>query len=274
MGNTTVKPKLTSYVSVFTLRLGPISTTGKLVSVTLSDKAAGKPTYNYIAPGGKAVNRVFQDTDGKVWKEAELSKGIVTDVSTVAVDSVAIAAAKESLLPQNVLNVTVHDAVEVDRGLFPSDHNAYVLYPDGDDPANAKWHDFIVGTLTDNKCEKTLVGMCNLRGNEGLFRVTTWRGRLVIQRQKFPTDLNDHEIAGKPSVTKAEVSKGISMLDKLAAPFNPESYRNTIAERQIKLIEAAQAGDTGASALTTAAVKPKKTKDTVDVLAALESLGF
>jgi non-homologous end joining protein Ku len=130
-----------------------------------------------------------------------------------------------------------------------------------------------VGVLTDKKNDKTLVGLCNLKGNEGLFRVTVWRGHLVIQRQCFPETINDHEVAPKADLTKAEVSKGLEMLDKLVSPFDAESYRNTIVDRQRKLIEATANGDAPVIE-EVKATKVKKTTETVDVLAALESMGF
>lgn len=270
---TTVKPKMKSYVSTFVLRLGPISTTGRLVSVTLPKDT--KNSFKLATPDGLPVEQRYIDPNGKLYEPSQLVRSVTNDEGEViTVDQAGIEAAKESLLPPNVLTATVHDACTVDQQLFPSDHNAYVLEPDTTDPANTKWHDFIVGVLSNDKCEKTLIGMCNLRNSEALFRVSVWRGHLVIQRQKFPSEIHDHDLIEKHDVSKAEIQKGLAMLDKLAQPFDAEAYRNTIAERQQALIEASKKGDVKATEAITAPVKVKKAKDKVDVLSALEAMGF
>lgn len=272
MAKTTVKKKMKAYVNDFVLRLGPIATNGRLVSVTLPKSSKDK--FKYATPDGKPVQQRYIDDEGNIYEIADLVKSVDNDGALVVVDQAGIEAAKESLLPPNVLNVTVHDSAVVDQQLFPSDHNAYVLEPDESDPANKKWHDFIVGVLSDKKCNKTLVGMCNLRNSEGLFRVTVWRGHLVIQRQKFPAEINDHEVVTEHDVTKAEVTKGLAMLDKLVQPFEAEAYRDTIRERQRALVEAAKKGDTKAVEAVTSQVTKSKKAETVDILSALDSMGF
>jgi hypothetical protein len=102
---TVIKQKMTTYVGGFVLRLGPISTTGKLVSVTVS-KSKSAPSFKLTTPDGLPVEQMYRDPNGKLYLPGELCKAATTDEGAVIVDKAGLDAAKASLLPQNVLSAT------------------------------------------------------------------------------------------------------------------------------------------------------------------------
>lgn len=258
--------KMKAYVSSFVLRLGPISTAGRLVQIQVP-KTKTSVSYHWATPEGKAVKQVYVDDDGNAYTTKELVKSLDSDEGIVVVDAEAIAESKKSDLAPNEIELTVHTAEEVERQLFPSDSNAYVFQPDTASPANKKWHDFIAASLDSSR--SALVGMCNLKNYEGLYRVTLWRGQLVLQKQLFPAEINEHEVVKVPA-TSDEISRGLAVLEKLTQPFDAGEYRNTVFEKQKALADAAVPSASGTTAIKVVA---KQAKD-LDILAALDAMDF
>lgn len=258
------KPR--AYVSNFTMHFGPATTTGRLLPIRLPDSA---PKLHYCTPEGQPVKQCYIDADGKTYFTDELGRatmdedGILHPVNTEAVE-----AAKTSDLPLNILNLTAHNADEIERFMFPSNNNAYIFEPVIknssnkiiDDPVNVQWHDFLNVLVRDSDAE--FVGMCNLRNFEGLFRLSHYQGYIVIQKMLYPENLNQYEPI-RPELDATVREKALNVVRAMVQPFDPENYQNAVARR---LTEAA-------SEDFDPATLPERSNDaaTIDMASALDS---
>ena len=234
--------------SDFTIRLGSATTNGRLIPIRKSRGELYGPEAKLCTPTLGPVSQVYRDNDGNIWNKEDLERGFQQkDGSFIPINADELTQAKESPLPKNVLNLTAHPIEDVERWLFPSDNNAYVFdtmkkekkgTPVKEDPVNTQWHDFILTILTDGNV--ALIGQCNFQGNEGLFRLLNYQGNLAIQRQLYPAELNQYD-ARTPSLSAAVKKKALSVAKNITQEFDPESYRNTAAER----IAAVESGDFG-----------------------------
>ncbi len=115
-----------NYVSNFTIHLGPVSTTGKLIAVRLpkAKSTYSKPQLKYVSPNGNPVEQRYRDmSTGEIFEVAALSKASIdtdTGAATV-VDEELLKEANTSQLPKDVMNVTVHRIKEVEDSIFPAD---------------------------------------------------------------------------------------------------------------------------------------------------------
>jgi non-homologous end joining protein Ku len=176
---------------------------------------------------------------------------------------------KESIktdLPVNVADLTVHETAEVDEFLFPSDQNAYVFYPDTNDPANVGWYQFLLSAARD--CGKTLLTTANVRNNEGLYRIVVWRGRIVLQRMLYPEALNDHDVQDV-KLPKTLQQKVKTKIEAMVAEFDPEAYVDAVEVRKQELAKAAADGN-----IETAVVAKKTKVEDFDLAAALDNFEF
>lgn len=229
MPKNVTKPKIRTHVSQFTLRLDILTLSGRLSGVRKSKTEIEVETH-FVTPNGNRVNRVWRDVATlEIFEEHELDRGVWSDDTGDAtiVDADALKAVKKSDLLPNLLTMTVHDAVDVERYLFPSDNNAYLFEPDA---LSEQFNDLFVAALVQNP-DKALLGMCNLRGHEGLYRVNVWRGHLIVQRQLYTTDINDHDIAAAPGLDPAIVTRFADIIESRTEVFDPERYRNVQVER-------------------------------------------
>lgn len=232
-------PKLTKYVSTMTIRFGPMAFSGSLTGVRKSkSKESG---FKMVTPDGKPVQQVYvpQGADLKanpdLFLKEDLEFGIVTDEAVTVVSSENVAAAKQSVFPKNVLTCTVHEAAEVEDQLFPSDNNGYVFTPDASDKTNLEYYK-LVFDLLDMNPGKALVGICNLKNNEGLYRVTIWHNRLTLQRMLYPEDINEYEDDGvEIGFTGAMLKKGAELLDTMTKPFDADTYQNAVKANVVAL---------------------------------------
>ena len=240
--------KITKYVSDLTLRLGPITTTGGLTGVRMSAKKASKPQFKSVSPEGQPVKQVYQDDSGNIFQKAELGKAIETketpdaEPTLVQVDVQAIEEAKASSLPKNVVNLTVHPAAQVDRELYPSEANGYVFTPDDNDPVDLAWYQLLVRLVSDKS--NAYLSVARVRGNdEGLFRLSTWNNRLVLQRVLYPHEVNEYEELPTINVDSATFEKAEAMVTKLVQPFDPDEYSNNVTERLAAMGQAFVTGE-------------------------------
>jgi non-homologous end joining protein Ku len=252
--------KMKAYVSDMTLRIGPITTNGKLISAyaTDSEKAA---SFKFCTPDGEAVKQKYVAEDGSVWNKSDLAFYQESDDGNISIFSQEqVNAAKASTLPKNVMNLTVHNADDVAGQLYPNKAAvSYVFYPHTNDPANVQWYDLLVNLL--ERDEKALVGFCNLQNYEGLFRLIVWRGRIILQKQTYPNELNPHEDY-ENAAPKEAVKKAISLLEKLTAPFDQDTYQNNVKAKLANL----QSSDTNDHSTIV-----KSVTDSFDILSALEN---
>lgn len=257
------KKKLKSYVGKFTIRLGPIQTTGKLVSLYTSKSKNDQTSFKMYSPDGDKVWQAY--TDGSAsYKQSELKYGTVNENGEfVLLTKDQLDVIKASKLPKNVMNLTVHDADEIGETLAPvKSGGAYVFYPDEDDPANVQWAALLTRLLNDRN--KALVGYVNLQNYEGLFRLVVWRGRIVVQKQAYPEDINPHEEYELPEVDDGAVEKASVLLDKLTAPFDAANYTDNI-KAKVKDVTDAMIED------GEAVVQESPVTDSFDILSALDN---
>jgi non-homologous end joining protein Ku len=238
--------KITKWVSDLTLRIGPIQTTGALTGVRKSKQKAKKPSFRYVTPEGKAVQQRYVDDEDTQYTVDQLGKAtVVTDdegnETLVPVAAEAIAKAKESSLPKNIVNLTVHPAAQVNRELYQSEANGYVFTPNEDDPANVAWHDLLIRLVADKS--NAYISKANVRGNEGLYRLTTWNGRLVLQRVLYPAEVNEYADVDLNPVASETVEKFEQWVTTQTVPFDPNEYEDNVAANLAAMQEAFASGD-------------------------------
>lgn len=237
------------YVSKFTIHLGNATATGCLLPIRAT---VSKPKFKMVSPDGNPVSQRYLDVvNGNLYEPSECHRGIEDDDGAVKlVDNDVLAETKKSALAKDVMNVTVHPLEDVETQLFPSDNNAYIFQPDAADPVNKGWADFITAAVGSSKL--AFLGTINLRGHEGLFRLSVWRGHLVVQKQLYPADLNPHEQAER-TLTQALTKKAVTVAEAMVQPFDPDSYRSDVEARVDALAAEVLAGNGPVAA------KPAKT---------------
>jgi hypothetical protein len=190
-----------------------------------------------MTPEGLPVNIVYRDANEKIWTKPELGRGKEDeDGNLIPVDLTAVEEAKKSALVANVIDLNVHPREDVDDFLFPDKSNAYVFLPVIrnssnkviDDPVNDKWYEVLNNLVRDPKL--AFIGRCNLSGHEGMFRLSIYRGHVVLQKQLFPEEVNEFEVIS-PKISRVEKAKVAKLAEALVKPFNPEDYPNEITQR-------------------------------------------
>lgn len=258
--------KFKAYVSEFTFRLGPIQTTGKLIGIRAPQPKAEKTNIVTCTPDGKGVKQVYVDKDnttGTQYTMGELSRAVLNeDGSLTMVSKDAIAEAKIGDVPENTIAVTVHPAAQIDASLFPSDDNAYVFDPADKDPVNTQWYSLLHAAVKDNP-DKAFIGSANVRKNEGLYRLTIWRDRLVLQRMLYPEEVNSHQPLDIEPIDESISAKFATQLEKLTTDFNASDYRDTVKERVAAVAKAFTDG--------TDITVVKSKKATFDIMDALDA---
>lgn len=237
---------LKSYVNNFTLRIGSISTIGRLVAVEQSVPVKAKTKF--VTPDGKSVKKVYVAEDDllnatpTVFQEGQLEKAVLNDEGeNVLVGKENLAAVKTSQLPKNVLNLTVHDANDVDSQLVSGKNAVYVFLPDEKDPANVQWGELLIEIVRQSG--QAFIGMCNLNNHEGLFRVGLWRGQLTIQKQLYPEQVKPIPAKEGTSVKTSTVEKAVGVITQHVAPFDVDTYRDLQSAAVKELTDAAIGGN-------------------------------
>jgi len=240
-----VKPKMRTRVSEFTISLGPLQWVGSLIGVCSDSK---KPRFTFISPNGNAViQQYYCEEEKKHYLPNELHKQIVQGEEETNLSQEEIKIIKASDRPNNVLALSVHPAADIDRILYPADAKAYVFSPNVKVPELRRIFNAMVKILEEGNV--ALLGVCNLAGNEGLFRLTVWRGNLVLQKQTYPEDIKEHDVVEIVAVDEADetwsdnhvLTKDIEavriMLTKQVADFDVNSYNDAISAKVYKALE-------------------------------------
>lgn len=169
-------------MSKFTIRLGPDARDRTTHLTTQAGSEAEEVSVRAVHSERRSCSRGMQrERSDRALHQRRTPTGGGPDGTLVPVEAEKITETKKSELAKDVINLTVHDADVVNDSLFPADTNAYVFEPDFSDPVNIQWHSLITALLAEHP-EFAYVGICNLRNNEGLFRIVLWRDRLVVQR--------------------------------------------------------------------------------------------
>jgi non-homologous end joining protein Ku len=260
---TTANPELKKWISFFTVRLDALTFFGSVIPIGKEDK--NKPKFHLVTPDGKPVSRAYIDEKNNIFNEDDLIRTSVDEEGEgVLLTKEELEEARASELPKNVINLTVHDAAEVNTILYPAD-NGYVFMPNTDDPRNKELNDLVAAALQADP-SKALLGICNLRGHEGLFRFSVWRGHLVFHKQRYPSEIKPHPIAVL-DVPLAAVDAVKAGLERRVEPFDPDKFRNNTSER----LRAALAKANG-----TPVEEGERSEESpsTGVLAALDALGW
>lgn len=229
---------MNAYVSQLTMQFGSATTIGSLFGIRATDNS-GK--YKLCSPEGQRVHQMYQDDEGNLFEYDELKRGKLNE-ETNTVDIVSeedIKSAKESKLPDNVITLTAHDKNEIDEFLFPSGSQAYIFKPvvkNGkkviEDPINVQWYDFINTILRET--DTALIGKCNLRNHEGLFRLGRYKGYITLQKQMYPEELNQFD-EWTSSLELPVRNKANELSRKAIKTFEPKKYEDEVKKRLVKL---------------------------------------
>lgn len=222
------------YVKQFTMSLGSISTVGALNPIRAS--SGGK--FKLCTKDYRPVRQVYIDDDGQRYERDDLSRGIAVKDSYNLMpvgDLDAITEARQSSLEKNTLVLTAHDASEVNQYLYPSDNQGYVFEPMrlvSDRVSPDKLNDMratIINVLLRD-ANVALIGRANLNGHEGLFRLGLFQGRITVQKQLYPEDLNEFDFE-TPVSDPALEAKAKELAADIIEEFRPEDYENQIKKR-------------------------------------------
>lgn len=230
----TAKPKFKAYITDFTLEFAPLSLRGKMVGVRKSASDT-KPKFNLVSPDGNPVEQFYYDAKTKkYYKNDECNRSFTSGEEVTVIDNETLKAVKMSELPKNSISLTVHDAKTINDTLFADDKNAYVFMPDEKDPKNVTRTRSLVAAINDSP-HLAFIGTCNFHGTEGLYKVTIWRGQLVLQRYLYPSEVKEHEVLETVLDNDAKMLK--AFFEKRKVEFDPETYRNTSVERQRQILD-------------------------------------
>lgn len=226
------KPKFKSYISDFTINFGPLSLRGKMIGVRKSNT---EPKFKLVSPDGNPVEQTYIDTvTGNKFKAGECDRQFENAGEVIQMDKVTLDAIKVSDLAPNVITLTVHRTDDVKDLLYPSDNNGYLFLADDKDPKNLDRTAALIAAVNDSP-DKALFGTCNFHSSEGLFRVSVWRGYLVLQKTLYPTQVNDHDSVPIVVTNDAKIIK--SFMDKKVEDFDPNTYRSTSITKQVAALE-------------------------------------
>lgn len=258
-----------AYISDFTIHFNQATVKGALYPIRKPEENR----FSYCTPSGGLVSKVFQDQEGKLWEQSDLKKydkkKAEDEGEMEIIEPSALFKARESELPPNILNVTAHPRSDVDQYVFPGKTQAYIIKPiikkgkkEIVDPVNTQWYDFLNVVVRDS--DSALIGVCNLRGHEGLFRLGIYQGYLTIHKQQYPAELNQYD-RYYPSMDGAVRDKAVEASRKVVQSFSAEDYVNKIARKLAELSGAEHANDEP--------VTSDNQREEIDMMAALESFG-
>ena len=244
-----------AHVADLTIRLnlptGSMSTRGRLLSVQATKKSAGRGegSYKLCTPDGVPVKQAFIDPETeKLYGRDELKhyiqgnlKAKEPEVLKVLTDEEweKITEAKKSTLPKDIVEVTIHPAEAGDQLWATSQNNSYLFVPNPDDPQNVDMADVIRAILDSG--QYVLVSVANVRNSEGFYRLTLWRGQIVLEPIVYTDALNPHEtVPVDIGDDLAKVALGVA--GALVKDFDAETYIDSQKAR-IAAIEAGAAGE-------------------------------
>jgi non-homologous end joining protein Ku len=230
--------KAQSYVSEFNISLFPISLVGKLVTVKRTG-AAQETALTNICPKCEVPTKPEQfyicpnHTDK--YKSGELAKAKKVGKDLVRVDPKQAKAAKSSLLPLDLLELTIHPAEEVESQTYRS-ANAYLFVPN----VQSKQYGVLVDIIKDS--QYAFIGQVNIKHNEYLVRLLTWQGFLIVQQLLYPEDVNEVET---PVYEHSQefVDTMLEFVQKNVVEFSAENYKNQAKVRFAEFIKATENGE-------------------------------
>lgn len=247
------------YCKDFTIKLKYLQTTGKLVGIHKPTSQAIKTSLvvpetlesvkQYYLPESKALAQSAQFSDLLTKDDCEsaiVNVDKLTDERTVTVlPKDQVQEIKESDLPKNIMNLTIHKAEEADMQMFPlKNSQSYVFYPDEKDPDNVQNYNLLVAVMQNS--DLAFCSIVNLQNHEGLFRLSIWRNRLILVKQGYPEEINEHELPSEDQINLIPsniIEKATSKFESLSEPIDSTTYKNRILQETENLKEAIDGGE-------------------------------
>lgn len=249
------------YVSEVTLALGPMEVVGGVYPPAVTN-ASKEERLVLVCPGCEDTHKVEQfyqcpDVADHIFKMGELDKAKDVDGELVRVSAEEAAAARESELPKNVLDIRIHTAEEIKGKTLPSG-STYVYRP----KSGAKFYGVLID-LIQKRPDLVFMGHMNLRGKDKFMKVdVALNGQLVLEEMMWPEDV-DFYAPPEADYKESLLDIAEQMVDQQVTPFDPDEYVKASKQRIAALVEAKASG-------APAPVTTKKSK--VDDDDALEAL--
>lgn len=213
--------------------------------------------------GARVKNLRVCSKDGKELEWEDIAKGyeVAKDEYVMLTDDELEAFAEEATKRIDILDFV--DLAEIDPAFFDS---PYFLVPD---QASAKSYGLLHEALVKSK--KVGIAKMVMRGKAYLVAVRPKQELLVCETMRYAEELvpaaealGDVKIPSKVT-DKREMAIAQQLIDTLAAPFDPDKYRNEYRGKVLELIEKKSSGGT-----IVAAPGPKAAPRTTDLLNALQ----
>lgn len=259
-----------AYVGAFTISLGLIQVTGKLLPVIIPNRTR-QNSFRRVLPDRKEptlVSQVYIAADETVenfsalYQQGDLLQAKEMEDGTLRfVDPEDVKEARTSGLPLNLAEIKVFRASDVEGRIWSDpDGGAYVFAPQ----ATNDHYSALVAAIDSG--EHVFLGVANIRNSESFFRLRTWAGHLVVEKILWPDEVNEFEPV---EVTSSSRLAGAitEMVRGLEEDFDPEAFQSSTKAKLIELAE--RLGHDGEKV-----AKPKKSEakaDPVDLLAQIEA---
>lgn len=232
--------KAQSFVKDFVISLNPISMSGSLFTVRRTGSAQETALVS-ICPECENTPTVLKQFYGNgpcghgPYTLSDLSKAKKVNGKLVKVGQAEAAAAKESPLPLNLLDLSVHPRDTMEAITYPST-KAYIFIPS----VVTQPYGVLVNII--NSSPFAFVGISNIKHSETLVRLVAWRGFLILQQILYPEDVSEVEVPEDIS-TEEFITTMEQFIEKTAKPFEKEDYKNDTKIRLELLVKAMSAGE-------------------------------
>lgn len=174
----------------------------------------------------------------------------------------------DELRPSTTRTIDISDFVdlsEIDPAYY---QRTYWLAPDGEGAARA--YRLLVAAMEDRG--KAGIGMVVMRNKQYLAAIRAREGALAMSTMRFADEVVGHSdidaIPGRTTKPDAkEVRLATQIIDSLAGPWKPDTYRDSYTEEVRKLIKAHEKG----KGVVVEEAPAARTGEVVDLMAALKA---
>ena len=199
--------------------------------------------YEMCTPTHLGVKQRYEDSDGELWYENQLirRKQVGEDEFGAPTyeyyDPKELKAAKASNLPNNQATVRAFKVDDVDSQILPYKTQPYIMVPTGYkgiasrqefDEANKQVYDIIQAMVRDPKA--VFLTQCQIRKNEGLYRLGIYQGYITLQRQNFPESLRRFP-GFESGLNREQQREAVRKLRTRVDEFDSEAYVNEVRKR-------------------------------------------
>lgn len=235
-----------AYVGQFTLSLGLIQVTGKLLPVVIPNRTRVNQ-FRRVLPDRDTpvlVKQVYiaadetTDEHERVYEPAELLSAKELDDGTLKfVDGDEVDEARTSDMPLNLAEVKVFRASDVDGRIWTDPKGgAFVFTPQSSNDHYAALVEAI------GSGEHVFLGVANIRNSESFFRLRAWAGNLVVEKILWPDEVNEFD---EVEVTSSSRLAGAitEMVRGMEDEFDPEQFTSSTKQALTELAERLSDGD-------------------------------